>query len=213
MQFQEDIAVCKVGKIVSNANEATETAAATITVYMTEDAHEQMLLPQESESEEGTDPETADSVGCMKDENSYYAGLPVASVKKTSNIYCKYWCTNGGNHRGKYFRYSRVDQMCYCLNEVVSQNRDPYYTSGETICGSGTNFPTTPEIMNEGQNCFEECERKKGPCGWCGTQGLCCKEGHPQNGCESDMGGTDDSKCVAAASADIGKIEYQPLGF
>ena len=51
MQLQEDIAVCKVGKIVSNANEATETAAATITVYMTEDAHEQMLLLQELESE------------------------------------------------------------------------------------------------------------------------------------------------------------------
>ena len=148
MRLQEDIAECNVGKIVLNANEATETATDTITVYMSEDAHEQMLLPQESESQEESNSETADSVVCVKDENSYYAGLPVASVTKTSNIYCQYWCTNGGNHRGKYFRYSRVDQMCWCLNTVVSQNRDSYYTSGETICGSGTNFPTTPDIMN-----------------------------------------------------------------
>ena len=53
MQLQEDIPVCKVGKILSNECEVTETTSETITVYMSEDAREEMLLPQESESEEG----------------------------------------------------------------------------------------------------------------------------------------------------------------
>ena len=34
------------GKIVSNANGASEPDTETITVYMTEDAHEQMLLSE-----------------------------------------------------------------------------------------------------------------------------------------------------------------------
>ena len=196
MQLQEDIPVCKVGKILSNECEVTETTSETITVYMSEDAHEEMLLPQESEEE--TD--SADSVGCVKEENVYYVGLPVASMARASDECCLNWCTNGGNHKGKYFRYNTVDQMCWCLDVVVSRNFDPNYTSGKTMCGSCTNFPATPQIMNEGQNCYQVCSKQKGPCGWCGTQGLCCKKGHPKHGCDGNMGGTDDSKCVRRIS-------------
>ena len=148
--------------------------------------------PQESESQEESDLETADNVGCVMEENVYYVGLPVANMARKCDKCCLKWCTHDGNHRAKYFRYSRADQMCWCLDVVVSRNVHPNYTSGEIICGSGYNFPSTPDIMNEGQNCYRECAKQKGSCGWCGTKGLCCKKGHPQNGCDVNMGGKND---------------------
>ena len=45
MQLQEEVGICKVGKIVSNTIGASEpTTETTTTVYMSKDAHEKMTL-------------------------------------------------------------------------------------------------------------------------------------------------------------------------
>ena len=44
-------------------------------------------------------------------------------------------------------------------------------------------------LRNFGVNCWNQCDRKQGPCGFCGT-GLCCRKGwsDTSNGCDGSVG-------------------------
>ena len=33
-----------------------------------------------------------------------------------------------------------------------------------------------PEFANCGEDCRRNCNRKQGPCGWCGKEGMCCTQ-------------------------------------
>merc|ERR1712083_799882 len=48
-----------------------------------------------------------------------------------------------------------------------------------------------PEFKHGGMNCWEGCDKIRGKCDWCGTEGYCCKKGVNGNGCDGsfDYGG------------------------
>lgn len=52
-------------------------------------------------------------------------------------------------------------------------------------------------LKNAGSACYKSCEKKSGPCPFCGT-GYCCKQGFNggERGCTETMGGADDHQCV-----------------
>ena len=72
-----------------------------------------------------------------------------------------------------------------------------------------------PELANDGEDCWENCIYKQGPCGWCGKEGMCCSQksdwevdddyysyelgsywkGH-ENGCDGTFGGLTRFECV-----------------
>ena len=46
------------------------------------------------------------------------------------------------------------------------------------------------------KDCFAKCGQKSGPCKDCGTNGLCCKRGLVENGCDGNMGKRSHHTCV-----------------
>ena len=105
MQLQEDIGLCKVGKIVSNANGASEPDTETITVYMTEDAHEQMLLSEATSTDTSNSATIANNEDCVTEDNMNYAGAHVRHVAsgmpRLFLEWCQLWCHD--EKRAKYF--------------------------------------------------------------------------------------------------------------
>ena len=49
-------------------------------------------------------------------------------------------------------------------------------------------------IKNTYKVCWWKCNKKQGPCDWCGT-GMCCKKGETGNGCDGTFGGESDHRC------------------
>ena len=56
----------------------------------------------------------------------------------------------------------------------------------------------TLELQNTGEDCWHHCDSKQGPCSWCGTRGMCCKNGWHDisNGCDGTFGGISMHECV-----------------
>ena len=56
------------------------------------------------------------------------------------------------------------------------------------------------KLQHLGEACWNKCINvttdRAGPCGWCGTEGFCCHQGHDKNGCDSFMGGTKYHECA-----------------
>ena len=46
------------------------------------------------------------------------------------------------------------------------------------------------------KGCFAKCGKKSGPCEDCGPNGLCCKRGLIENGCDGNMGKRGHHTCV-----------------
>ena len=55
------------------------------------------------------------------------------------------------------------------------------------------------EIKNTGIDCWYFCNKRQGPCPWCGTEGSCCtqKSGWTDisNGCDGTFGGLTRHEC------------------
>ena len=110
--------------MVSNANGASEPDTKTITVYMTEDAHEQMLLPEATSTDTSNSATTANNEDCVysledyvTEDNVNYAGTHVAGAMARKFLsWCQLWCHC--EKRAKYFRYNKVEKMCWCLDVV-----------------------------------------------------------------------------------------------
>ena len=58
------------------------------------------------------------------------------------------------------------------------------------------------EISNNvGESCWQQCNKKGGPCTWCGEgasdskEGMCCKKGNKDRGCDGTIGGDDHHRC------------------
>jgi len=51
-------------------------------------------------------------------------------------------------------------------------------------------------LLNPGANCWEGCNRRQGPCAWCGI-GYCCRKGWHGNGCNGSIGGGGYHACVS----------------
>ena len=105
---------------------------------MTEDAHEEMLLSEATSTDTSNSATTANNEDCVTEDNMNYAGAHVRHVASgMPRLYlewCQLWCHD--EKRAKYFRYNKVEKMCWCLDVVESRNEDQNYTSG--ICGSST---------------------------------------------------------------------------
>ena len=57
-----------------------------------------------------------------------------------------------------------------------------------------------PELANDGEECWENCKYKQGPCKWCGREGMCCSQASwykPfKNGCDGTFGSETRFECV-----------------
>merc|ERR1712072_527975 len=40
---------------------------------------------------------------------------------------------------------------------------------------------------HEGEKCWKPCNKRNGPCSWCG-KGFCCRKGKVQDGCDGKIG-------------------------
>ena len=47
------------------------------------------------------------------------------------------------------------------------------------------------KLENAGKECWRKCGKKQGPCLWCGTEGMCCKQDKKWigDGCDGTFGG------------------------
>ena len=54
-------------------------------------------------------------------------------------------------------------------------------------------------FKNGGKHCWWECDEKRGPCTFCGKDGLCCRKGVTGNGCDGIIGGHKLHACVPEA--------------
>ena len=55
------------------------------------------------------------------------------------------------------------------------------------------------ELLNGGKKCLAQCKWARfgeGPCGWCGSKGMCCKLDKKGGGCDGTIGGLYDHTCV-----------------
>ncbi len=44
-------------------------------------------------------------------------------------------------------------------------------------------------LAHEGEDCWVDCGQKGGPCEWCGSTGMCCRQGSIGDGCDGSIGG------------------------
>merc|ERR1719367_1950390 len=51
-------------------------------------------------------------------------------------------------------------------------------------------------LKNQGKECWWKCKKRSGYCGWCGTEGMCCKRGSTGGGCTGRIGWNSGHKCV-----------------
>jgi len=58
-------------------------------------------------------------------------------------------------------------------------------------------IPASSDLTNTGKDCWYKCGSKQGPCEWCGTKGMCCKNGFKDksNGCDGTFGGLTRHEC------------------
>ena len=65
------------------------------------------------------------------------------------------------------------------------------------------------EIQNLGKDCWSQCNKKQGPCSWCGAKGRCCtmKSGwtDKSNGCDGYFGGATGHQCAIKPSNNLFK--------
>ena len=62
-----------------------------------------------------------------------------------------------------------------------------------------TNYEIIPgpgSLENAGEDCWNGCNHKEGKCGWCGTDGWCCRKDWIGNGCDGTFGGQSNHQCV-----------------
>ena len=67
---------------------------------------------------------------------------------------------------------------------------------------------TEEKYKNLGQNCWYDCGATQGPCTWCGTEGMCCRQGFIGNGCDGQMGEVIMHACVGNEGKVI-KVEWK----
>ena len=58
-----------------------------------------------------------------------------------------------------------------------------------------------------GDECFNKCGGKQGPCDFCGAGRLCCRKNHydKTKGCDGTFGGQNQHECVHSPSGNIFK--------
>ena len=63
------------------------------------------------------------------------------------------------------------------------------------------------DLKNTGNDCWNKCNDKQGPCSWCGSDGMCCTRKlswtDKSNGCDGTIGGVTKHECVLR---DIGPL-------
>ena len=62
-----------------------------------------------------------------------------------------------------------------------------------------TNYEIIPgpgSVEHAGEDCWTGCNYKQGKCGWCGTDGWCCRKDWIGNGCDGTFGGQSNHQCV-----------------
>ena len=53
------------------------------------------------------------------------------------------------------------------------------------------------ELWNAGKECWAACGKADGACpAFCGPQGLCCRAGWVEKGCDGKIGGKDNHQCA-----------------
>ena len=68
-----------------------------------------------------------------------------------------------------------------------------------------TNIPDNDGgIQNEGQQCWDQCGHKNGDCDWCGSEGMCCRQGGhwAKDGCDGSVGGHNRHECAKKPTVD-----------
>ena len=72
------------------------------------------------------------------------------------------------------------------------------------------NFYSGNDLEHEGEDCWDHCDGKQGPCSWCGLEGMCCsmRPGYVGNGCDGTFGGDPNHVCKLKP----GKIYPSPIG-
>ena len=65
--------------------------------------------------------------------------------------------------------------------------------------------------MNTGKDCWYKCNRRQGPCPWCGSEGYCCTQQNDwndtSNGCDGTFGGVSMHECALKPSNLLVKIK------
>ena len=61
------------------------------------------------------------------------------------------------------------------------------------------------QLENVNKDCWFQCNKQQGKCIWCGTDGLCCKNGTKGSGCDGTFGGKTGHRCVIKAGKHIKK--------
>lgn len=75
-------------------------------------------------------------------------------------------------------------------------------SASEPVNDPANAVPAPPP--NAGKDCWWDCNRQSGPCGWCdagasGSEGMCCRSGYIENGCDGVLGGSNNHTCVYPA--------------
>merc|ERR1712025_670562 len=59
-------------------------------------------------------------------------------------------------------------------------------------------------LQNAGKECWKNCDKTEGKCGWCGPNGYCCRRGWTGNGCDGHIGGHNFHACAALGLENAG---------
>ena len=72
-------------------------------------------------------------------------------------------------------------------------------------------------IQNEGMNCWKHCQKRQGPCSWCGAQGMCCTQkpgwSDMSNGCDGTFGGRKAHECALTGTLTMLHISIYLIGY
>eukprot|EP00111_Clytia_hemisphaerica_P023623 TCONS_00069650-protein len=146
-------------------------------------------------------------------DNNYHYGMSDIDAKQ---IKLMYNCDgNGGNNNNGDLKND--GENCYYKCGHKGGSCPQYCGRTGLCCRVGYNDPgceqaskpcysyhccTAPkkEVKNIGKNCWYDCSYKGGPCssGFCGKDGICCRKGYNDKGCENAQAACDGKHCCTA---------------
>merc|ERR1711935_928875 len=72
---------------------------------------------------------------------------------------------------------------------------DPYDAKAITISDPASlGIARLENILSD--DCYFSCDKQPGPCTHCGSEGLCCRQGRVEKGCDGETGGPNRHECV-----------------
>jgi len=72
---------------------------------------------------------------------------------------------------------------------------DPYDAKAITISDPASlGIARLQNILSD--DCYFSCDKQPGPCTHCGSEGLCCRQGRVEKGCDGETGGRNRHECV-----------------